>query len=316
MRYILFVIFLFIASNLFAQSARELLDKADKLKEKKKFDEALTIYNRILKDDSTHYHAYLQRGLLFNDMDEMQKSYDDYSKAAAMYPDSALAYHYRAILLFRMLYTEEAIYDNTKAIELAKDDSLRMICFSNRGNAKQQKRDFQGAYEDYSKAYLLNSNDIGVINNMATSLDELGRRDEAIEFFKKIITIDSSFIGPYVNIGFQYTQMGKYKEAITYFDKALLIEKDEPLTLNNRGLAKYHLRDYLGALQDINISIGKYPGNAYAYKNRALVYIGQGKIEKACKDLEEAQKLEFTKQYGEEVNELQRKYCSRAVDNK
>ncbi|MFC0774220.1 tetratricopeptide repeat protein [Terrimonas alba] len=311
MRLFLLTALLFIAFNIFAQPVAELLEQGEQLRTNKKYDEALAIYNRIVSADTTNYQGFVQRGFLFNEMDEMEKSYDDYSKAITIYPDSALAYHYRAILLFRLMYTDEAIYDNTRAIELAVDDSMRMICFANRGNAKQQKRDFQGAYEDYSKAYFINSGNMGILNNMATSLDELGRRDEAIVFFKKIIAIDSSFIGPYVNIGFQYTQLGKYKEAITYFDKALLIEKDEPLTLNNRGLAKYHLKDFQGALLDINLSIGKYPGNAYAYKNRALVYIAQSKIENACKDLEEAQKLEFTKQYGEEVNELQKKYCSK-----
>jgi hypothetical protein len=39
---------------------------------------------------------------------------------------------------------------------------------------------------------------------------------------------------------------------LKYFNKALTIEKDEPLTLNNRGLTKYNLKDYKGALNDIN----------------------------------------------------------------
>lgn len=211
----------------------------------------------------------------------MQKSYDDYSKAISIYPDSALAYHYPAISFYKMLYSDEAIKDNTRSLELAIDDSLMMVCFSNRGNAKQQKRDFQGAFEDYTKAYLLDTNSIATLNNMATTLDELDRRDEAIKYFKKIIKIDSSFIGAHVNLGFQYNNIGKFKEALLCFNKALSIEKDEPLTLNNRGLTKYYLKDYEGALADINKSILIYSANAYAYNNRALVYLAQNKKEKA-----------------------------------
>ena len=309
MKYFTLCTLLFFTTNCLAQTVEELLKKAYQLEKDKKNEEALVIYNKILKQDTTHYQGYVSRGFLYNNMDEMQKSYDDYSKAISIHPDSALAYHYRAILMFRMLYSDEAIYDNTKALELARDDSLIMICFTNRGNAKQQKRDFQGAFEDYTRAHFLDTANIATLNNMATSLDELGRRDEAIKYFKKIIKIDSSFIGPYVNLGFQYNIIGKYKEALGYFNKALTIEKDEPITLNNRGLTKYNLKDLEGALEDINKSISIYPGNAYAYKNRALVYLAQNKKDKACEDLNKALDYEFTKVYGEEVNELIKKNC-------
>jgi len=247
--------------------------------------------------------------IIFDRLDKIQNAYDDYTKAIELQPDSAVAYHYRAILFYRMTYSEEAISDNTRALELATDDSLRMVCFSNRGNARQQKRDFQGAFEDYTRAYLIDTSSIATLNNMATSLDELGRRDEAIRYLKKIITIDSTFIGAYVNLGFQYNNNGKYQDALKYFNKALTIEKDEPLTLNNRGLAKYNLKDYKGALSDINKSIQLYPSNAFAYKNRAIVYLALKKNQEACKDLQQALYYEFTKVYGEEVNQLIKKHC-------
>jgi tetratricopeptide (TPR) repeat protein len=311
MRYIILITVLFFRSISFAQSVQDILSKAGQLRDNKKYDEALILFNNVMEKDTTNYQAYVQRGLLFDDMNEMEKAYDDYSKAIVIHSDSSLAYHYRAVLLFKMIYTEEAIYDNTKAIEFADNDSLRMICFSNRGNAKQQKRDFQGAFEDYSRAYLLDTNSVVTLNNMASSLDELGRRDEAISYFKKISEKDSLFIGGYVNLGFQYNNIGKYKEALKCFDKALTIEKDEPLSLNNRGLTKFYLKDYNGALKDINQSISIYPGNAYAYKNRALVYLAQNKKDMACQDIQKALDYEFTKVSGEDVNELQKKHCKK-----
>lgn len=311
MKYLVLISLICFTSSGFTQTVQSLLDKAYKLSEDKKYKEALALYDRALELDSTHYQAYINRGLLFNNIDEIQKSYDDYSKAIVIHPDSALAYHYRAILFFKMAYSDESIYDNTRALDLADNDSMRLVCFSNRGNAKQQKRDFQGAFEDYSKAYLFDTTNIGILNNMATSMDELGRADEAMGYFKKIINIDSSFIGPYVNLGFQCNKIGRYKEALDYFNKALTIEKDEPLSLNNRGLTKYYLKDYKGALEDINKSLSIYPGNAYAYKNRALVYLAQDKKDTACSDLQKALDNEFTKMYGEEVNELKKTHCKK-----
>lgn len=305
------VILLFLAGlTTHAQTNDELIQKAGQLTSEKKFQEALVILNKVLAKDTLNYKAFISRGLVYNEIDEMQKSYDDLTKAIDIAPDSARGYHYRAILFFRLMYSDEAISDNTKAIELAgKDDSLRISCYINRGNAKQQKRDFQGGFEDYSRAYMLDTSNIATINNLATSLDELGRRDEAIMYFKKIIKLDPKFIGGYVNLGFQYNKIGKFQEALGYFNQALAIEKDEPVTLNNRGFTKYSLKDYKGALEDINKSIELYPANSYAYKNRALVYLAQQQNDKACKDLQMAIDYEFTKVYGDEVIELQKKNC-------
>jgi len=292
-----------------AQPVKDLIVKAQQLLVEKKFTEAIQIYNRAKQIDSTQYDLYTGRGTAYFEMKDYENAFNDFSKAISVKPDSALAYHYRANLLYTLLYTEEAILDNTKAIERATDDKFLLSCFVNRGSAKEQKRDFHGAYEDFIRAYSYDSTDIAIINNLGTVLDELGRRDEAIAFLKKAITIDSNFVGSYVNIGFQYTHMGKYEEALVYFDKALQLEKDEPLTLNNRGFARYKLNDLPGALDDINRSLMVFRDNSYAYKNRALVYIAMEKKEEACEDLQMAKTLQFEKQYGPEVNELLKKHC-------
>lgn len=308
-RKLLFFICFLSTTSSYSQSIKELLKKAGDLHEQQKYKEALTVYNQAWKKDTLNYNVYLDRGALYMDMKDPENAFYDFTKAINLRPDSALPYHRRAIALYAMMYTDESIMDNTKAIELTQDDTLRMSCFMNRGSAKQQKRDFQGAYEDYFRAAQYDPKNIGVLNNIATTLDELGRVDEALEYLQRVIKLDSNFIGSYVNIGFQYTKLKRYNEAITYFNKALTIDKDDPLTLNNRGLAWYHLKDYKAALTDINRSLEIYSGNSYAYKNRALVYIAQGQKEKGCADLKKALDLGFRQMYGGEVDDLHKEHC-------
>jgi tetratricopeptide (TPR) repeat protein len=292
-----------------AQSVDALMKEAGGLAKQKKYKEALVVYQKIWLKDSLNYDLYLERGIVYSELKDAQNAFDDFSKAAQLKPDSAEPYHRRAILMMSIVYTEEAISDNTKAINLATTDLMRMLCFMNRGNAKQQKRDFQAAFEDYSRAYLYDTTDLTILNNMATVLDELGRVDECLQYLQKVIQRDPKFVGAYVNLGFHYTRLKRYKEAIAYFDKALTIEKDEPLTLNNRGLARYYLKDYAGALADINKSLSLYPSNSYAFKNRALIYFAQEQKQKACADLNKAIELGFTEMYGEEVAELLKTSC-------
>jgi tetratricopeptide (TPR) repeat protein len=292
-----------------AQTMEDLLKKGMDLTEKKKYKEAIEVYNQAWKKDSTNYRLLVLRGNAFYESQDAERAFYDYTKAIAVAPDSAEAYHHRAIILSSLLMTDESILDNSMAIQLATNDTMRMVSYMNRGVSKGQKRDFQGAYEDYSHALQYDTTNIGAMNNIATVLDELGRKEEAVEYLKKIIRIDPKFLGGYVNLGFQYSRNGRYKESIDYFNKALELEKDEPITLNNRGFSKYNLKDYAGALADINKSISIYPGNSYAYKNRALVYFAQKQNEKACADLQKAIAQGFTQMYGDEVNELIKEHC-------
>ena len=292
-----------------AQTTRQLVDKSFELIDNKKFDSALIVLNKAWAMDSTLYPIYIARGTAYSGLEKWDESYLEFTKAIDKYPDSAFGYHLRAMLFSKLTYNDASIADNTKALDLADEDTFRIVLYMNRGVAYMQKRDFQKAYEDYSRAYLLDTGSTAILNNIATVLDELGRVDEAIASLKKITIIDPAFVGPYVNLGFQYTKLGKYKEAIEYFDKALALEKDEPLALNNRGLAKYHIKDYKGALEDINKSIVIYPGNSYAFKNRALVYIAMNEKEKACADIKDALDRGFTEMYGPEVLDMKKANC-------
>ena len=265
--------------------------------------------DKAWKMDSSNYMLQVSRGSTYECLERWEEAYNAYTYAINKYPDSAYGYQARAIFFYTIQYTDNAIADNTKALEVSTEDSVRLVCFSNRGNCYQQKRDFNHAYEDYSRAYLIDTNNIAVINNLATVLDELGRVDEALDFLRKVIRIDPAFIGSYVNLGFQYTRLGRYKEALDYFNQALKIDANDALTLNNRGLAYYHLKQYTDAMNDINRSLSIYPTNAYAFKNRALVYIALKDNKKACEDMESALKMGFTKMYGEEVVNLQKQHC-------
>lgn len=303
------LLFLFLSLAATAQPVKDLINQGQQLLGEKKFTEAIDIYNKAFTKDSTNYNVFTGRGTAYFELKEFQLSYNDFSRAIALEPDSAIAYHYRANLMYILNYTDEAIADNTKAIERTTDEKFLLGCFINRGSAKVQKRDFKGAYEDFHRAYSYDTTDISVLNNLGTVLDKLDRQEEAIMYLKKAIVLDSSFVGPYVNIGFQYSQLGRYEEALVYFNKALELEKEEPLTLNNRGFTRFKLNDLSGALDDINKSIFFFATNAYAYKNRALVYLALDKKEEACSDLKKARELQFEKQYGSEVNELLKKHC-------
>lgn len=311
MKFYLVFFLTFISFNGISQDYNKKITEAADLAEKKKYKEAISILDKILAKDTINYGALVMRGRIYNDIDSMQESFNDYTKAIEHHPDSSSAYFFRGIFFYRIQYSAESAEDYTRVLDLVTNDMERKTAYMNRGNAKQQGRDFQGGYEDYSRAYAFDTTDIAVLNNLAISLDELGRRDEAIVYLKKVTVVDPKFMGGWVNLGFQHSKMGKHREALVYLNKAVELDPNEAVALNNRGYTRLMLKDYTGALEDINKSLKLYPDNSYAYRNRALVYLAMGEKEKACTDINVGLKKEFTKVYGDELLDLEKKHCSK-----
>ena len=69
-----------------------------------------------------------------------------------------------------------------------------------------------GSFEDY--------------NNLAVTLFNLGKINEAIIFFKKCIEKNKNLELPYQNLGTSYLHIGNYEQAIECFVNALSLNKN------------------------------------------------------------------------------------------
>ena len=64
-----------------------------------------------------------------------------------------------------------------------------------------------------------------------------------------------------------------------------------------KGIAKYDLQDYEGAISDFNKAIEINPNNAEAYYNRGFAKINLGQKDSGCLDLSKAGKLGCSQAY-------------------
>ncbi len=311
MRQIIFLFFLLITNYSYSQDGKVHYNKASELLKNGDNQAALVQISKALKMDSLNVEYLIEKGEILLALRKYQESYDTYSMAISIDPTNVRIFNNRGILLQTIQQFDEAIDDYTSALNLATVDSVRNLFLVNRAAAKIYKRDFNSAYDDLITVYKRDSSNIAMLTNLASICDEIGKGDETLKYLIRVVQIDSTFFPAYGNIGFKYQDMGDYKEAIKYFDKVLQLKPDEALGYSNRSFNKYKLGDYVGAIKDIERSIQLYPDNSYAYRIRALIYIDEHKIELGCKDLKKALDLGFTKMYGDEVNELQKKYCNK-----
>jgi tetratricopeptide (TPR) repeat protein len=295
----------------FSQTINDPLEWARDLRNREKFEDALYEVNNLIEHDSTVADYYDLRGDVLFNLKKYEEAFADFNKAIALNAKEPIFYHHRATYYYASQIPDKAIEDNNSALKYVNQDSLKYGIILNRGACYTMMRDFQKAYDDYHTVLQFDSTNQAALTNIGAVLDELGRSDESIRYLKKVIELYPDFVGGYGNLAFQYMQKGKYKEALELDNKVLQLDPDEPLGYNNRGFVKYKLGDLKGAMEDINHSLKIYPGNSYAYKNRALVFIAMKQPSKACVDLHTAIDLGFTQMYGDEVQKLLEKYCSK-----
>lgn len=307
--YSLLIILVFTGFCAKSQTAEENFEQASKLIDTKKYKEALSSINSALQARPQESRFLVLKANIMEYLQQFDSAFVYYTRALDADPKNVPCINSRALLLNKTGYFKEAITEFTQALELDVPDSIKLTLYINRGAAKINIRNYEGAYNDFMSAYHLDTLNIGALNNLAAACDEVGKGDMTMVYLNKILAIDSTFVGAYENIGFKYQVMGDYKTAIRYFNKVLTLEADEPLAFSNRGFCEYKLGDYKNALKDVNKSLSLYPSNSYAYKTLALIYTAQHDNPKACAAIQKALDLGFTTMYGEEMEELQKKIC-------
>ena len=86
--------------------------------------------------------------------------------------------------------------------------------------AKQQK--YEDAAAAFRRAFELNSQDVWSLQNLAQSLKDLGRRDEAIREYRHALAVNPRFGLAWIGLGQILEETGSKAEAEDCFHKALL----------------------------------------------------------------------------------------------
>jgi tetratricopeptide (TPR) repeat protein len=154
---------------------------------------------------------------------------------------------------------DEKIRFYSEAIRL---DPNFAYAFNNRGTARSDKGDLQGAISDYDKAIHL-------------------KPDEAVAFY---------------NRGYARFKNGDLEGAIDDFNDAIRLKPDYAKALNNRGFARKRRGDLEGAISDYDQTIRIKPDYAVAFYNRGSARRAMGDIEGALRDQQEAAGLGYKPQ--------------------
>ena len=181
-----------------------------------------------------------------------------------------------------------AIADYNQALSIKPDFAT---AYNNRGNAKSNLGDKQGAIADYNQAISLQPDYANAYNNRGIVKSNLGDKQGAIADYNQALSIKPDYATAYYNRGLAKSDLGDKQGAIADYNQALSLQPDFATAYNNRGNAKSNLGDKQGAIADYNQAISLQPDYANAYNNRGIVKSNLGDKQGAIADYQTAAQL-------------------------
>ncbi len=208
---------------------------------------------------------WFERGLNTVDSAEQERFY---SEAIHLQPKFAEAFNNRGFARNNKGDLEGALADYDQAVRLKPDFAL---AFNNRGFARDQKGDLDGALADYNQAIRLKPDFALAFNNRGLARYHRGDLDGALADYNQAIRLKPDFAFPFGNRGLTLVEKGDLEGALADYNQAIRLKPDFALAFYNRGLLRQARGDLVGALDDYNQAIRFKPDFTVALSNRELV---------------------------------------------
>jgi len=166
------------------------------------------------------------------------------------------------------------------------------LAYGNRGVARSQKRDLEGARRDYDESLRLDSSSASSHRFRGNLLLFDASELRATEEFRKAIEVDPKHGAAYANLGALALRRGSFASAVQYLDKAVELDPDVPAGYVPRGQARIQLEMYDKAIEDFTLALKlNTPEPAEALFGRGTAYAHKGEHEKALADYNEGLRL-------------------------
>jgi tetratricopeptide (TPR) repeat protein len=115
-------------------------------------------------------------------------------------------------------------------------------------------------YNMSERSLAINPNYVFAIDTKALILNELGRYQEAVEWYDKVLEKDPKFITSINNKGVALANLGYYQQALNWYDKALKqVPGDLDMIANKARILGIEQDKYTDALKLINSYLKKNP---------------------------------------------------------
>jgi len=260
---------------------------------KGEYELAIELYSNVIKKNSNDFEAILYRGVAKMKMDDFvgaiadfqlvpqgaaqyfdaqffcgdcyfrllkyQEAINSYSKAIETKPTEAVPYYNRAIVKQTMGDNLGALFDFNKTLDL---DASFVQAYFNRGRAMLAVGDFQNALADFNRLIEINPLLPSAYLHRGIAQEKTGNIDLAISDFTRAIELYPENTDAYIHRANNYVVMRLFTLAMLDYNFVLLKLPENANALSGRGIAKYFLADFGGAIEDLTAAAALDPNIA------------------------------------------------------
>ena len=211
------------------QAMREAID----LQSRNQFEEAKSLYKKIIEYDNKNSDAYHLLSLIELVHNKLDEAKTNIIKAIELQPDIAVYHSNYGNILYQSNNLEYSIQEHKKAIKL---DKKNFQSFYSLGVIYSHLKNYEKSIEFYKKALKLDDESSVAHNNLANVYNIINP-NEAENHYLKVIDLTPNDPIPYINISNHYLKNTKYKKCVEILEKALSESIEAKELYNNLGIA-------------------------------------------------------------------------------
>ena len=209
-----------------------------------KYDSARYHFNEAINLNGTDPNIFVNRGILSEELHDIEGARVDFERALAIDPGNDLAIYN----LLRLSNDSQSIDLYT---DLINENPEFDEPYAQRALAKYNIGDFRGALNDYNKAIQINNKSPENYLNRGLIREKLRDFRGAYNDFDLAIKLNPDYTKAYLNRGNVLNKERFYQEAITNYDKVISLDPVNAMAYYNRGVARFNIKDRKRACDDV-----------------------------------------------------------------
>jgi tetratricopeptide (TPR) repeat protein len=180
--------------------------------------------------------ADLNRGNALFDQGKYEEAIEVYQKIIKEFPDVYVVNKNIGNCYFRMERYDLAEEYYLKVLEKEPNNSDIMLLI---GNTYANRGENEKALEWYKKIEFEKINDPTVLFNIGTNFYKNSQFEEALKYYQKSVDIQNDFLDGIYQLGLTSLTLGNYKEAIAVFEDYLKHDPDSQRASQVRGFIEF-----------------------------------------------------------------------------
>ncbi len=270
-------------------TAADLMQRADSLREQGEFEEAIAIYGSALELDPDSIDAYLGRATALNALTRYEEARQDFDRVLEAEPDNIQALRGRALAYMEEGNQAGALADYSQIIELDEADSE---VYGARGAVYLALDRYEEAVGDFATAIELAPEVSDYYARRADAYVKMGEWELASADFGQAIEYGGESSELYVRQGWALIQGDEFDRAITAFEQALALDDENADAHAGLGTIYKERGELEAALESYTQVIELEPDVADNYVVRGMIHLEMDNPSRAAADLEQAVELD------------------------